>query len=358
MLHLGLRPELYVMGRTTSKDVEVTRAFAQTFDLRLNHIDLEAHEYIDAAHEICRTTNGIKSLDNWHTHMLATKSGYQPDDPVIVGNNGEHVRAMGFDYGVLALALDGLSQHDRHVITGPLLSRYWKLKTRVLLRRDELGKCHDALAGYYGSKRQTSKFMALMPQTSFVWQSDAFVLEQRRRTFQACGLKLMSRSFSPFSPFLSKAWIDAGWHLDLSWRLGSRWHRYAVERLFPALLDFPEEKERHRMLRRERHLSWVPGLNSLRGRSALSYVDYPTLMRRKDILGLLHDHAGELQDLMPKAVVHDIVDEQLRTGRRARLCGVLTGMAVWRSSLRADERRPVLPASQQSILESRAQRSS
>ena len=106
---------------------------------------------------------------------------------------------------------------------------------------------------YCGSRRQTEKLMSVMPpDESFVWQSDAFVLQQRRRVFQACGLRLMSVNFFPYSPYMRKPWVDAAWRLGLSWRLGSRWHRHVVERLCPALLAFPEEKEARHMLRRQR----------------------------------------------------------------------------------------------------------
>ncbi|MDB4988125.1 MAG: asparagine synthase [Myxococcaceae bacterium] len=335
LLHLGIQPELYVMGRHGAKDVEVTRAMAKAYGLQLNHVELEPQEYVDGAVEICRVTNGIKSVDNWHTYMLAKKSGYGHRDTVIVGNNGEHVRAMGFDYGVLALALDRLSRHDRYLVSGPLLAKFWKMKTHQLLRPDELKKCCDGLARYYGSPRQSDKLMSLMPRKSFVWRSDAFVLEQRRRMFQACGLKLMSLGFAPFSPFMSKRWIDVGWSADLSLRLGSAWHRQAVERLYPDLLRFPEEAEANGMLRHERPFTWLPGFNRIYRRpKAKSYADYGALLRRPDILALLRDYAGELEDVMPRELVARIADEQALTGKRGRLCATLTSMAVWRSVMR------------------------
>ncbi len=206
LLHLGMRPELLVMGDPESKDVRIVKQMAGAFDLRVNHISLDAREYVDHAAEICRLTNGIKSVDHWHSYFLASKSGYDRDDHVMTGNNGEHVRAAGFDYGVLAVGLDHLSRHDRHIVSDVFLARYWKMKTNMILNADELRRCAPAFAEYYGSRRQTQKVMGVMPRDeSFVWQSDAFVLEQRRRVFQACGLRLMSEGFFPYSPFMRKA---------------------------------------------------------------------------------------------------------------------------------------------------------
>jgi hypothetical protein len=189
--------------------------------------------------------------------------------------------------------------------------------------------------------------MSAMPsEQPFVWQNDAFVLEQRRRGFQSCGLKLMSLGFSPYSPFMRKRWVDAAWHLALSFRLGSRWHRYAIERLCPALLAFPEEKEADRMLRRQRPLVWAPYLRDVYRRpKAIPYMDYGGLLRRPDVIGLLRDHASELDDFIPPSLVHEIADEQTKMGKRGRLVSMLTAMALWRASMRRAPARqdPRLP---------------
>lgn len=337
LLHLGLRPELLVMGDPESKDVQVVKQMATAFGLRVNHISLDAREYADQATEICRLTNGMKSVDHWHSYFLGSKSGYSRDDHVMTGNNGEHVRAAGFDYGVLAVGIDHLSRYDGHIVSDALLAKYWKMKTHMLLNPDELRQCAPAFVAYYGSRHQNQKFMGVMPpDESFVWQNDAFVIEQRRRTFQACGLRLMSVGFFPYTPYMRKGWIDAAWRLGLSWRLGSRWHRHAVERLCPGLLEFPEEKEAHNMLRRQRPLAWAPYIKKLYRRpNAVPYMDYKTLLRHKDVVGLLSDHSSALEDVIPRSVVSAIVDEQMRTGSRPRLFAVLAAMAVWRTSLRA-----------------------
>jgi asparagine synthase (glutamine-hydrolysing) len=331
-----MRPDLLVMGDPQSKDVGVVRQMAAAFGLPFNHVELEAREYVDRAIEICRLTNGVKPVDHWHSYFLASKAGYTRADHVMTGNNGEHVRAAGFDYGLLAVGLDRLSRHDGHLVSDALLAKLWRMKSHVILRPDEMRRCAPAFASYYGSRRQTQKLMSVMPpDESFVWQSDAFVLQQRRRVFQACGLRLMSVHFFPYSPYMRKPWVDAAWRLGLSWRLGSRWHRHAVERLCPALLAFPEEKEARHMLRRQRPLAWVPYVKKIYRRpSAVPYMNYTDLLRSRDVVGMLGDHASQLDDVIPKAVVDAIVDEQLRTGTRSRLVAVLTSMAVWRAAVR------------------------
>jgi len=334
LLHLGLKPELAVMGQPGAKDVEVVKAMGSALGLSVNHILPEPRDYIDGAFEICRLTNGVKPLDHWHTFIIAAKSGYGHADRVITGNNGEHVRAVGFNYGLLAHSLDRLSRVDSGIASARLLRKYWQLKTWISLSPEEQRQCAHGFAEYYGSPRQLDRFMSVMPPMSFVWQSDAFVLEQRRKGFQSAGLQLFRSRFPIYSPYLNKRWVDAGWSLPLGWRLGSRWHRYTVERLYPRLMDFPEEYEALRMLRRPRPLQWVPLINKLYRRPpVVPYVDCATLLRRDDVLALLRDHAGYLESFMPRPLVLQVIDDQRKTGARGRLFSILTAMAVWRASL-------------------------
>jgi asparagine synthase (glutamine-hydrolysing) len=335
LLHLGLRPEVCVMGDPASRDVEVVKAMAKTFDLHVNHVELEPRDYLDCAAETCRLTNGVKPLVHWHSYLMARKAGYTRGRHVITGNNGEHVRAAGFDAGVLSLALDALSRHDGRRVTDRAQRRLFEMRTAVLFREEELARCAPELRGYYGARAQNDKFMSLLPDLSFVWRADAFVLEQRRRGFQTCGLKLYSSGFFPFSAYMRKSWIDAGWQLGLSWRVGSRWHRHAVEQLCPRLLAFPEDKELDRMRRRERPLRWMPPFRTLYKKRNVPYVNVDVLTRRPEILGLLRDNASELEGFMPRSLVHEIAREHEERGGRTRLCATLTGIAVWRAGLRS-----------------------
>jgi hypothetical protein len=334
LLHLGLQPELAVMGQPGAKDVEVVKAIGHALGLTVNHILPQPRDFIDGAFEICRLTNGIKPLDHWHTFVIASKGGYTHADRVITGNNGEHVRAVGFNYGMLAHGLDRLSRVDFGIASSRLLRKYWHLKTWVSLSPEEQRQCAPGFAGYYGSARQLDRFMSVMPPMSFVWQSDAFVLEQRRKGFQSAGLQLFRSRFPIYSSYLNKRWVDTGWSLPLGWRLGSFWHRYTVERLYPRLLNFPEEYEADRMFRRPRPLAWMPLIKKLYRRPpVVPYVDYPALLRRDDVLALLHDHAAHLEGFMPRSLVLRIVDDQRKTGARGRLFSILTAMAIWRATL-------------------------
>jgi hypothetical protein len=334
LLHLGFRPELAVIGQPGATDAEVVEAMGRGLGLVVNRIVAEPRDYIAGATEIARVTNGVKPLNHWHTWVFASKAGYGTGDRVFTGTNGEHVRGVGFDYGVLAVALDGLSRIGSQALTQPLLRRFFTLKQRLPIAAEELADCNPELGSYYGSSRQVDRFISVIPATSFVWQCDSFVLEQRRKGFQGAGLQLYRSRFPVYSPFMNKRWIDAGWSLPLPWRLDSRWHRYTVQRLFPQLAGFPEEKESARFRVSSRPLYWIPAVRKLHGSPrVVPYVDYDSLLRRDEVLALLHDNAAELDGVMSRDSVYRIVDEHRKTGQRTRALSVLTGIAVWRASL-------------------------
>jgi len=334
LLHLGIRPELAVMGQPGAKDAEIVTAMGRALGLTVNRIVPQPGDFVDGAAQVARLTNGVKPLNHWHTFVLASKAGYGADQRVLTGNNGEHVRAVGFDYGVLAHALDAMSRFGSPALTQPLLRRYWTRKRWLPLEPAELAHCARDFVSYYGSAQQIDKIMSVMPRMSFVWQCDDFILEQRRKGFQAAGLKLFRTYFPIYSPFLNKRWIDVGWSLPLGWRLDSRWHRYTVQRLCPRLTEFPEERESARLRLHPKPLHWMPGVNRLYGAPrVVPYVDYDSLLRRDDVLALLYDNASALDGLVSRELVNRVVDTQRATGRRARLFSVLAAIALWRACL-------------------------
>ncbi len=166
LLHLGHRPEICVMGNPASKDVEVVKAMARALDLRVNHVGLEPRDYVDLAVTACRATNGVKPLMHWHSYILGAKAGYSRDQTVITGNNGEHVRAAGFDAGLLSVALDALSRHGGAALTDQVQGRVLNRRTIRVLRDDELARCAPELGRYYGARLQNEKLLSVLPGTS------------------------------------------------------------------------------------------------------------------------------------------------------------------------------------------------
>jgi hypothetical protein len=119
--------------------------------------------------------------------------------------------------------------------------------------------------------------------------------------------------------------------LPRTWKLGSNWHRRAIDRLCPALLDFPEERVADHMARQAPSFYWH---RRRRQQPVVPYVDYRRLLSQPDILALLADHASAIDDVLPVANVLRLIDA-IRDGRRGhRLFSILTSLAIWRWAAR------------------------
>jgi asparagine synthase (glutamine-hydrolysing) len=156
---------------------------------------------------------------------------------------------------------------------------------------------------------------------------DRFYLQQRVRHFIGNGLALYGETTAWRTPFLSIPWVAAATRLPRSWKLGSNWHRHAIDRLCPALLDFPEERVADHMARRAPMLYWH---RRRRQQPVVPYVDYRRLLSQPDILALLADHASAIDDVLPVASQRQLIDA-IRNGQRGhRLFSILTSLAIWR----------------------------
>jgi len=163
-------------------------------------------------------------------------------------------------------------------------------------------------------------------------QLDHFYLEERVRHFIGNGLALYSLSSAWRTPFLSPAWVAEADKLRRSWKLGSNWHRYAIARLCPKLLDFPEEYVAPIMANAHAPLYWLP---SRRQQKVVGYFDYKKFFADERVQFLLLDHARYLDDLIDEKTIRKIIEEHRASGGRQRAISVLLGLAIWRRDTRS-----------------------
>jgi len=169
------------------------------------------------------------------------------------------------------------------------------------------------------------------PQASMMTRLDRFYLDQRVRLFIGNGLTLYGLTTDWRTPFLSIPWVAATGLLPRAWKLGSNWHRHAINRLCPALLDFPEERLGPRMAARAPAFYWH---RRRRTQPVVPYVDYRKLIATPAILDLLADHAGAIDDLLPRPAITALIDG-VRAGKRGqRSFSILTSLALWRWQMR------------------------
>jgi hypothetical protein len=327
LLAAGAKPELIVQGYPTSTDRVVVEAIGRRFGLTVRAIEPTVEDYLRCAERVCRATNGTKPAGHWHTYIYPAKAALQSHESLFVGANGEFVRTYYLDKGVVARAADCLPPRVG-------LEAFWKRKTKPQFKGQDFSGLSSGLAGQLrdGSGLQVSRLANARPDGSFLRQLDHFYLKERVRHFIGNGLTLYGLSARWAAPFLSPAWVAEADKLPRRWKLGSNWHRYAIARLCPDLLEFPEEKVAATMARRHPRLYWLP---SRRRQKVVPYVDYKAVFADERLLSVLLDHAADIGDLIDESFVRDIVHEHRTSGTRQRTVSTLLGLAVWRRHARA-----------------------
>lgn len=329
-LAAGGRPDLVVMGGPQSTDRLVAEAIGRRFALPVRSVELTADDYVDAARHVPAATNGTKPLLHWHTHIYTRKSGLSADDRFLVGSNGETLRSFFFDRGIISRWSD---LRGSGPAAATATERFWQDSLRADLSPAELAAMPSHLAVFFGDgvaaqARRLSDLGVMRGELdSMLRRLDRFYLDQRVRHFIGNGLTLYGLTTSWRTPFLSIPWVAVAGELPRDWKLGSNWHRHAIRRLCPALLDFPEERVAGRMAKRAPLFYWHW---RRRRQPVVPYVDYRQVVAAPAVLALLAGHASAIEDLLPRAAVIGLID-QFRAGQRGlRSLSILTSLAIWR----------------------------
>jgi len=280
------------------------------------------------AQRICRVTNGTKPAAHWHTYIYTAKAGLEQGDTLFVGANGEFARTYYLDRGILAQTADLLPARGA-------LQAFWRRKVKPEFRHEDLPGLCPQLSGQLrsGSDAQIARLVGAQSGGSLLRQLDRFYLGERVRHFIGNGLALYGLSARWVTPFLSTAWVAEAEGLPRAWKLGSNWHRYAIERLCPELLRFPEERVAPTMASRHPLLYWLPARRRL---PVVPYVDYKAVLADPRMLSLLLSHAEDLGELIDTDFLKNLVREH-RTGRapRQRAVSILLAVAAGHRAARA-----------------------
>jgi asparagine synthase (glutamine-hydrolysing) len=160
-----------------------------------------------------------------------------------------------------------------------------------------------------------------------------YYFEQRVPNFYANGIKMYLASSQWRSPFHSRKWLDSIWNLDASWKLGSNWHRHAIQTNLPALLDFPEENgfDKRRMMATAPLFYWTP---MMRRNAYVSYDSSASWYREPVMQDYLRSHLASINDLIDPAVAEEIVDSHRRGIDRTRTVAFLLTMVHWKQVIK------------------------
>jgi hypothetical protein len=329
-LHNGIQPHLVTMGSDGSSDVEVAQAIARRFGLRHDRVQIGLEELLEQGQEIASVTNGSKPACHWHTYLYPRKVGIPSQSTFFVGTLGEFARSYYFDHGQLGRLANRFPQLA--------LQRYWLLKLRrhATFEPRELEGLAPALAAQLSSPGIQARAERLSGYChgSFLPGLTRYYLEQRVPNFYANGIAMYQASSQWRSPFHNRPWLETIWNLQAPWKLGSNWHRHAIGRNCPALLDFPEENgfNPSRMLTKAPPLYWS---KPMRRTPYISYDRSSAWYQQPQLQDFLQAGLASIEDILEPATARSILEEHRITGNRTRSLAFLLTMVHWKQALAA-----------------------
>ena len=328
MLSQGIKPHLITMGTDECSDVSVARAIAKRFGLQHDLVRIELDDFLTHAPEVSSLTNGTKTAWHWHTYLYPLKGKIPSTSAFFVGTLGEFARSYYFDRGQLGRL------GDRFPV--PALNRFWglKLHRHPTFLPQEFAGLAPQFAAQLEEPGIASRVSRLRHHChdSFLPGLTRYYFEQRVPNFYANGIAMYQASSQWRSPFHNREWLQAIWNLPAGWKLGSNWHRFAIEKNLPELLDFSEENgcQPQRMLRKAPPLYWTP---LMRRTPYITYDRSSGWYRERALQESLTSRVELLNDLVDPATVTEILHQHRAGSDRTRSLAFLLTMAHWKQVL-------------------------
>ena len=330
-LRQGIKPHLITMGTDECSDVRVARSIAERYGLAHDLIRIELDDFLDHGRSISRLTNGTKTAWHWHTYLYPLKAKIPESSTFFVGTLGEFARSYYFDRGKIGRLADHFPSQS--------LARFWgmKLHRHPTFLEDELHGLAPAFAKQLqepGIAERAGR-LGRYCHGSFLPGLTRYYFEQRVPNFYANGIAMYQASSQWRSPFHSRAWLETIWSLKPSWKLGSNWHRFAIQTNFPELLEFPEENgfNPRRMLRKAPPLYWTP---LMRRTPYITYDRSSGWYQDPALQALLMDHLDLIDDLVDPSTVRGIMAQHSSGQDRTRSLAFLLTMVRWKQVLAAE----------------------
>ena len=328
LLRQGFKPHLITMGSDSCSDVRVARAIASRFGLQHDLVRIELAEVLEQGQEIASLTNGTKTAWHWHTYLYPRKARVPAGSSFFVGTLGEFARSYYFDRGRLGQLGDRFP--------GPTLNRFWHLKLHrhPTFLDSELEGLAPPFAAQLNEEGINGRATRLHTYChgSFLPGLTRYYFEQRVPNFYANGIAMYQASSNWRSPFHNRDWLEAIWNLKSSWKLGSNWHRYAIQRNCPDLLEFPEENG----FNPRRMLSKAPPLYWTRWMRRTPYITYDRSrewFQNRDLQDSLLAALNTMSDLVDPATTRKILADHANGQDRTRSVAFLLTMARWKEVL-------------------------
>jgi len=329
MLQQGIKPHLITMGNDQCSDVRTAKAIASEYSLIHDLIRININDFFEHAPKISYLTNGTKTAWHWHTYLYPLKAQIPTESSFFVGTLGEFARSYYFDKGQLGRLAELNPNWALH--------KFWsmKLNRHPTFLPSELSSLNGQFAEHLYPAGINSRADRLTSycKTQFLPGLTRYYFEQRVPNFYANGIKMYMDSSQWRSPFHSRRWIDQIWNLPASWKLGSNWHRFAITKNMPKLLEFPEENGfvPNRMLVKAPPLYWT---SAMRRTPYISYDLSSEWYRDPKLQDFIFSNRNSIDDIVDPALVSSILANHKSGDDRTRTLAFLLTMIYWKQNLR------------------------
>ena len=328
MLKQDIFPTVVTLGKRDNSDMQVAEMIAKEFLLEHIRVELSLDDLLSNAERIANITNCSKPACHWHTYLYPKKAGISKERSFFVGTLGEFARNYYFDKGLLSLLNESLPCFSQE--------HFWRIKLsrhRTFLPGESKYLC-DQLRSEISTEglQRRAQRNSLLSSGDFLSGGSRYYLEQRVPNFYANGISMYNDSSSWRSPFHNIKWLEIIWNLSNQWKLGSNWHRLAIKRNFPKLLDFPEEKGFNTgcMLSKAPPLYWLPVLQRRKYKSYDLSTEWYT---EKRIHELILDNSSLLEDILHKTLCESILEEHLMFQSRTRAISFILTILYFKLAL-------------------------
>jgi asparagine synthase (glutamine-hydrolysing) len=329
MLQQGIQPHLITIGNDQCSDVMTAKAIASEYNLTHDLIRININDFFEHATRISYLTNGTKTAWHWNTYLYPLKANIPTDSSFFVGTLGEFARSYYFDKGKLGQLGD--------LNPKLALNKFWtmKLNRHPTFYPDELSSLNSQFANQLypqGINSRVNKLASYCKQ-EFLPGLARYYFEQRVPNFYANGISMYMDSSQWRSPFHSRRWIDHIWNLPASWKLGSNWHRYAIRKNMPKLLNFPEENglAPGRMLKKAPPFYWT---SLMRRTPYITYDLSSEWYRNPSLQDFIYSNRQTLDDLIDPDLVATILLNHKSGEDRTRTLAFLLTMIYWKQNLK------------------------
>ena len=294
LLSQGIKPYLIVSGQKNSFDLNVSKSISKKFNLPLLTTEFKSLDIIQNSNKTITATGGMLPITHWAGHLWATS--YELNLPIIVGFNGEFVRSYYFDKGQFSYLLDYIPDAYKKYLLGIIINSDFRELTNFFI---------PEFQAEFSKNAEKIRFQRMMSfsNSNTLEKLDSFFINSYTRNKTGMDISALSKHTSWIAPLCSSAWIKSLENLPRNWKLGSKFHRFAINELFPQLLSFPEEGAGEKITLNPKYLYWA------RKKSVIPFYNIKVL-NTPEVEALINKGIANLEDIMSKTAINLLLEKK------------------------------------------------